>query len=310
MLNELQLQGVFVPVVTPFLPSGELDLASSEHVISHLLSHDIQGIVLNGTTGESPTVAWDEVSMLMQTTVAVMRRGLGRESMSAHGSVRGSIPIIVGAGTNDTAASVRRAELAGIMGADAILVVTPYYSRPSQEGIVAHYERIAQVGVPIIAYEVPARTGVRLDVNTMRRILDIDGVIGLKDSSGSIELVSALTASGDCKPVLCGEDRLFHAMLGQGASGGMLASANVETDAFLEVYRLATEGKYDESRTVFNRLTPLIELLFQESNPAPLKWLLAQQGLLASDTLRLPMMPITTGLQVGMSRLLANGLSG
>ncbi|GMK39510.1 4-hydroxy-tetrahydrodipicolinate synthase 2 [Paenibacillus sp. CCS19] len=293
MLNELQLQGLFVPVVTPFLPSEELDLESFERIISHLLKHRIQGIVLNGTTGESPTVSWNEVSVMMQTLVSIQQRGQGD----------GSVPIVVGVGTNDTAASVKRAELAANMGADAVLVVTPYYSRPSLEGIVRHYGRIAQVGVPVIAYEIPSRTGVKVDADTMKRILDINGLIGLKDSTGSTELVSALTAGGDNKPVLCGDDRLFHAMLSQGASGGMLASANVETDTFLEVYRLAAAGQYRESRAIFNRLTPLIELLFRESNPAPIKWLLKQQGLLASDTLRLPMAPITEGLRNEMERL-------
>ncbi|PWV97948.1 4-hydroxy-tetrahydrodipicolinate synthase [Paenibacillus cellulosilyticus] len=305
MLSAHQLKGIFIPIITPFLPSGELDLASFERMVSQLLTHDIHGIVLNGTTGESPTVAWEEVRTLMESMGANMRRGFGQESV--RGTSQRSVPIIIGVGTNDTRASVRRAEMAGNMGADAVLVVTPYYSRPSQEGIVAHYERIAQVGVPVIAYEIPARTGVRVDVDTMRRILDIDGVIGLKDSSGGTDLVSALTASGNNKPILCGEDRLFHAMLGQGASGGMLASAHVETDAFLDVYRLAAEGRYSESLSAFNCLLPLIELLFRESNPAPLKWLLAQQGVLASDTLRLPMMPITAGLQTDLGQLLAKG---
>ncbi|MBD3921094.1 4-hydroxy-tetrahydrodipicolinate synthase [Paenibacillus sp. PR3] len=305
MLSEHQIQGIFVPIVTPFLPSGELDLASFERMVTQLQTHDIQGIVLNGTTGESPTVAWEEVSTLMQSMTAITKNRPGQEPV--RGSDQNSMPIIVGVGTNDTRASARRAEMAGSMGADAVLVVTPYYSRPSQEGIVAHYEQIAKVGVPVLAYEIPSRTGVRVDVSTMRRILDIDGVIGLKDSTGSTDFVSALTASGNSKPVLCGEDRLFHAMLCQGASGGMLASAHVETDSFLEVYRLATEGRYSESLNTFNRLLPLIELLFRESNPAPIKWLLKQQGLLASDTLRLPMTPITAGLQADLGQLLAEG---
>jgi len=303
MLREHHMQGLFVPVVTPFLPSGELDLASFDRMVHQLLTHDIQGIVLNGTTGESPTVAWEEVTTLMQAMAAMMRRGTAREADADQRRV----PIIVGIGTNDTRASVRRAEMAGSMGADAVLVVTPYYSRPSQEGIVAHYEQIAKVGVPVIAYEIPSRTGVRIDVSTMRRILDIDGIIGLKDSTGSTDFVSALSAGGNSKPVLCGEDRLFHAMLCQGASGGMLASAHVETDSFLDVYRLAAEGQYRESLSAFQRLLPLIELLFRESNPAPIKWLLKQQGLLASDTLRLPMTPITAGLQAELGQLLAKG---
>lgn len=290
MLNECRLQGIYIPIITPFLLSGELDTESFSSHLNHLLTHDIQGIVINGTTGESPTVAWKEVGQLVHAANASMRHA--------------RIPIIIGAGTNDTAASIRRAEQAGEWGADAVLIVTPYYSRPSQEGIVAHFRKISEVGVPVIAYEIPSRTGVRLDVCSMRRILDIKGVIGLKDSSGGVELVTALTASTDCKPILCGEDLFFHAMLSLGASGGMLASANVNTDAFTRVYRLASEGQLDEARIAFDQLLPLIQLLFKESNPAPLKWLLAQQGVIASDTLRLPMTPISDALQRKMQPLL------
>ncbi|MWC29943.1 4-hydroxy-tetrahydrodipicolinate synthase [Paenibacillus sp. MMS18-CY102] len=292
MLKEQELRGIYVPIVTPFLPSGELDLASYHRHLGGLLHHDIQGLVLNGTTGESPTVAWEEVSHLMQAT------SLRMQQHQKH------IPVVIGTGTNNTASSVKRAAQAGELGADAVLVVVPYYSRPSMEGIIAHYRAVAQTGVPVIAYEIPSRTGVRLDVHTMRTILDIDGVIGLKDSSGGIDLVSALTASKDCKPIMCGEDQYFHAMLCEGASGGMLASANASTDAFVQVYRLAAEGRIHEAQAAFGQLLPLIHLLFQESNPAPLKWLLAQKGIISSDTLRLPMMPISSTLQSEMAALL------
>ncbi|WP_127534588.1 4-hydroxy-tetrahydrodipicolinate synthase [Paenibacillus kobensis] len=296
MLSERELQGVYVPVITPFDPNGELDLSSYDRHLSGLLNHDIQGIVLNGTTGESPTVHWDEVARLMQTTETSMKR-LGRR-----------IPIIIGTGTNDTASTIRRTDHAGMLGADAVLVVTPYYNRPSQEGIIAHYRAAAEVGVPVIAYEIPSRTGVRVHADTMRAILDIDGVIGLKDSSGGIELTAELTANNDCKPILCGEDPYFHAMMCQGASGGMLASANVHTEEFTEVYRLAAEGRLHEARAAFDRLLPIIRLLFQESNPAPLKWLLARQGILTSDALRLPMTPISDMLRTQIEQLLQNSI--
>ncbi|GFN31136.1 4-hydroxy-tetrahydrodipicolinate synthase [Paenibacillus xylaniclasticus] len=292
MLKESDLKGIYVPVITPFHPDGELDLSSYERHLNGLLSHDIQGIVLNGTTGESPTVSWDEVIRLMRTTETA------RQCNGRH------IPVIIGTGTNDTISSIKRTEQAGLLGADAALVVVPYYNRPSQEGIIAHYRAVAQVGIPVIAYEIPSRTGVRVQADTMRAILDIDGVIGLKDSSGGIELVAELSAYSDCKPILCGEDALFHAMMCQGASGGMLASANVRTGDFVQVYRFASEGRMNEAGDAFRRLLPLISLLFQESNPAPLKWLLAQQGVLSSDTLRLPMTSISSMLQTRMKMLI------
>jgi 4-hydroxy-tetrahydrodipicolinate synthase len=196
MLTEHHLKGIYVPLVTPFLSNEDLDLESYRSYLANLIQHNIQGIVVNGTTGEAPTVSWEEVRELVR---------IAQEIMSNKGN---RIPLIIGVGTNHTLSTVKRIELAGQLGADAVLVVTPYYSRPSEEGILEHYRRAAQVGVPVIAYEVPSRTGIQLSVNTMRRILDLNGVIGLKDSSGGTDLIKQLTVL-DTKPILCGEDLYF-----------------------------------------------------------------------------------------------------
>ncbi|MFX3636484.1 MAG: 4-hydroxy-tetrahydrodipicolinate synthase [Candidatus Pristimantibacillus sp.] len=282
MLTEQGLRGIYVPVVTPFHSNGELDLASFERLASHLLSSGIHGIVVNGTTGESPVITPDELKSLIQTAVKVRA--------DRH------IPIVVGTGTNDTSSTVMRTELAGQLGADAALVVVPYYSRPSQEGIIAHFQQVATTAVPLIVYEIPARTGVRLTVDTARTLLNMNNVIGMKDSSGGIELFMELSRFTS-KPILCGEDAYFYAMLCCGAQGSMMASANVNTRAFVEVFTQFEQGRIIESGQSFTQLLPLIRLLFQEPNPSPLKWLLAEQGLIASDTVRLPMLPITVELQ-------------
>ncbi|WP_372630572.1 4-hydroxy-tetrahydrodipicolinate synthase [Cohnella sp.] len=290
MLSAAELKGMYVPVVTPFLPNGELDLVSYGTYVKHLLEKDIDGLVVGGTTGESPTISWEEVEALVLAT---------REAMRSR-----SVPIVVGTGTNSTADTVRRTEMAGRIGADAALVVTPYYSRPSEAGIVEHYRRASRTGVPVIAYEIPARTGVRLSAGTMRTILDLEGVIGLKDSSGSLNLLQELSRA-DTKPVLCGEDSLLSDMLRQGASGGISASANVRTADFIEVCRQAAAGNHAAAERTFDGLRPLIQDLFREPSPAPLKWLLARQSLLADDAVRLPMSPITPELQARLSRYVA-----
>jgi len=290
MLSAAELKGIYVPVVTPFLPNGELDLVSYGRYVKHLLETDIDGLVVGGTTGESPTISWEEIEALVLAT---------REARGSR-----SVPIVVGTGTNSTADTVRRTEMAGRIGADAALVVTPYYSRPSEAGIVEHYRRASRTGVPVIAYEIPVRTGVRLSAGTMRTILDLEGVIGLKDSSGSLNLLQELSRV-DTKPVLCGEDSLLSDMLRQGASGGISASANVRTADFIEVYRQAAAGNHAAAESMFYELRPLIEDLFREPNPAPLKWLLARQSLLADDAVRLPMSPITSELQARLSRYVA-----
>ncbi|OBZ12959.1 4-hydroxy-tetrahydrodipicolinate synthase [Bacillus sp. FJAT-26390] len=294
MLKEADLKGIFVPVITPFNTNEELDLDSYRRYLQMLCAHEIQGLIINGTTGESPAVSWEEVESLAYVT---------KESLNGANK---QMPLIIGTGTNHTLSTVKRTEAAGQLGADAVLVVTPYYSRPSQEGIVEHFRRVAQVGVPVIAYEVPARTGIRLTADTMRKILDIEGVIGLKDSSGGTQLITELK-SRVAKPILCGEDIYLLEMLALGASGGILASANVQTDAFIEVIRLASSGSsanYLRAKQLFDSLTPLIQKLFQESNPSPLKWMLARQGIISSDTLRLPMVSITEELQVQLEQLL------
>jgi 4-hydroxy-tetrahydrodipicolinate synthase len=291
MLTEHHLRGIYVPLVTPFLSNEELDLDSYRSYLTNLMQHDIHGIVVNGTTGEAPTVSWEEVRELVRIAQEIMSHKDNR------------IPLIIGVGTNHTLSTVKRIELAGQLGADAVLIVTPYYSRPSEEGIVEHYRRAAQVGVPVIAYEVPSRTGVQLSVDTIRRILDLNGVIGLKDSSGGTELIQQLTVL-DTKPILCGEDLYFYDMLYQGATGGMLASANIQTDVCIDVYHHASHGDFIKAKQSFDSLVPIIEKLFIESNPSPIKWILAQQGIILSDTLRLPMGPITPDLQQQLARML------
>jgi len=283
MLTEQDLNGVFVPLITPFREDGALDLDAYQRYIGGIARHGISGMVINGTTGESPTVSWEEISLIVEAVREATR------------SV--SMPIILGTGTNDTATTVKRTAHAGSrLGADAALVVVPYYSRPSQQGIIEHYKQAASTGVPIIAYEIPARTGVRLETDTVRAILEIEGVIGLKDSTAGIDLISELSRSS-CKPILCGTDENWYASLCMGASGGILASANVRTDAFVAVMQLVAAGRWPEAKTRFDRLIPLIRLLFQESNPSPLKWLLADLGVIASDAVRLPLTGITSELK-------------
>jgi len=292
MLQERDLRGIYAPVITPFLPSEELDLESYRRHVEELLRHNIHGLIVNGTTGESPTVSWEEVAQLVLVTKDVVSKS-GKP-----------LPVVVGTGTNSTASTVKRTELAGELGADAVLVVTPYYNRPPQAGVIEHFRRTADVGVPVIAYEIPHRTGLRLTAETVKRVLDLDGVIGIKDSTGSHELLDELVQAGT-KPVLCGDDILFCSMLKHGAAGGILASSMIQTGTFVQVYELAAQGNFEQAEELFASLVPLIQKLFQESNPAPIKWVLSQQGILVSDTLRLPMSPISAGLQQELKELLA-----
>ncbi|WP_054941019.1 4-hydroxy-tetrahydrodipicolinate synthase [Paenibacillus ihuae] len=290
MLTEEQIYGIYVPVVTPFNAAGEIDLPSYQRYVNNIIKNKIHGLVVNGTTGESPTVNIQELQTLITASQQLLQ-----------GS---DIPLVIGTGTNDTMSTVARTELAAGLGADAALVVVPYYSRPSQAGIIAHFRKAAEVGIPIIAYDIPGRAGVGMTVDTARTILEMDNVVGLKDCSGSPLLVSELSRLGS-KPVLCGDDLSFFDMLGCGAAGGMLASANVHTAKFLSIFDQYKAGQVDAARAEYDRLLPLMKLLFKESNPAPIKWLLSVQGEIASDTLRLPMTSISESLREELGAYLA-----
>jgi len=322
MLTEQQLSGIYVPIITPFNSASELDQESLSSYLQKLLQTKLSGIVINGTTGEAPTVTEQEV----ETIIAIFREAervvaKTREPEDVYGGritskamdasvIRTAsplhLPLIIGTGTNDTRTTMKRTERAGILGADAALVVAPYYSRPSQAGIVEHYAQVVQVGIPVILYDVPSRTGVAIQVDTMRTILEMEGIIGLKDSTGGVQMVAELSRRaaehGQTKPVLCGEDANLFAALCCGARGGMLASANVETNKFVEIFNQHSAGHLDEAKLIFDKLLPLIHLMFSESNPAPLKWLLASKGWIRSNQLRLPMAQISPFLQKQLER--------
>ncbi|MFD0589795.1 4-hydroxy-tetrahydrodipicolinate synthase [Paenibacillus sp. GCM10027627] len=284
MMNEQQVRGIFIPAITPFTEDGQLDTDSFHKYISYLARHDIQGLVINGTTGESPTVQWDEVKEMIQLTRDILTK------------LDKNIPIVVGTGTNDTYTTVKRTELAAELGVDAAMVVTPYYNKPTQQGIQEHFRKVAEVGLPVIVYENPARTGCRITVDTMRSIMEHDSVIGLKDSSGGIELMSALLKH-ETKPILCGDDAYFHAMLCQGAAGGLLASANIHPQRFIEVYERFVSGDVFGSRDLFKPLVSIIHHLYEEPASATLKWWLADQRIITNEQLRLPLVPATDSVK-------------
>jgi 4-hydroxy-tetrahydrodipicolinate synthase len=291
MLKEKDLHGVYVPIITPFDEEGELDAASLYNHAYNLFQDGIDGLVVNGTTGESPTITGDELGVMFATAQA------------ARDAAHVQLPLVVGTGTNDTRSTVRKTEEAGRLGADAALVVVPYYNKPSQQGIIEHFRRVASVGVPVILYEVPHRTGVKLELDTIRAILELEGVIGMKDSTPNTQVVSELAGMGS-KPILCGEDSLLYNALQSGAKGVMSASANVETERFVAFYQYFLAGQQEKSKELYEELLPLIRLLFQEPNPAPLKWLLAQQEVIESGTLRLPLLPVTEGLRAKLASYL------
>lgn len=288
MLAE-QLKGVIVPVIAPFTANHELDTESFRNIVESLLQEKVHGLVIQGTTGESPTVSWKEASRMMEIALEIRADR--------------PVPIMMGTGSNDTGEAVRLTKRAKALGADGALVVTPYYNRPSAQGALEHYRRVADVGLPIVAYHIPYRTGLKLNADEIAAVLDIEHVAGIKECSGGIDNFIELGGRTD-KALLCGDDLYFFAALCCGASGGMLASANAAASRFVGVYESFASGRWTEAKTAFDSLIPLIRLLFAEPNPAPLKWMLHKAGIIRSDAVRLPITPITEQLRQRIEPLL------
>jgi 4-hydroxy-tetrahydrodipicolinate synthase len=291
-LTPADLKGVIPAVVTPFHQDGRLDLESFDALVDFVLAAGVGGLALLGTTGESPTVPWLEVE-------ALLSRALARRSAGSR-----PVPIIVGTGTSDTAESCRRTERARALGADAALIVTPYYSRPSAAGVRAHFEAIAEVGLPLVGYHIPYRTGLALSVDDLLSILNVPGVIGLKESSGGVATTLALTARTD-RAILCGEDPLLLPALACGAAGGILAAANVVPAQLVALMEAHEQGEPARARALAHRLAPVMELLYREPNPCPLKAALHGRGLIASPYVRPPLAAASKPLAAALEQALA-----
>lgn len=273
--------GLWLPLITPFR-DGNLDTASLARLVSHYALQPLDGLILGATTGEALTLDWQEVNRLV---------GVAAE----HG--RG-LPLYLGLSGSDTAALVRCLEDTADWPIDGYLMSAPYYSRPSQEGLYRHFSALADATArPLMLYNIPYRTGVNMTNDTMLRLAERSNVVGLKDccmdARQSFELLGARPAGFS---VLTGEDVLFYSALSQGADGGILASAHVETRAFAAVHAAVAENDLHRALRLWRRLSTVPQLLFAEPSPAPIKHWLWRQGLIDSPEVRLPMTGVTPGL--------------
>jgi 4-hydroxy-tetrahydrodipicolinate synthase len=278
--------GSIVAIVTPMAESGAIDYEAWEVLLDWHVAEGTDGIVVCGTTGESSTVTLDEAAEL--THRAAER-------------LRGRIPLIAGTGTNDTAGSIERTHRLAEAGADAVLAVTPYYNKPTQEGLFLHFTALAQESaVPLILYNVPSRTGVDLLPETAARLAEHPRVVALKEATGSLARITELRER--CGPdleLLSGDDpTALDAMLA-GALGVISVTANVAPRAMHALCAAALEGAAERAREIDARLQLLHRTLFVESNPIPAKWAVEQLGLIR-EGIRLPLTWLTAGAQVSV----------
>jgi 4-hydroxy-tetrahydrodipicolinate synthase len=278
-INMTMIQGSLVAIVTPMHADGSLDLPSLRKLIDWHIAEGTDGIVIVGTTGESPTVTVEEHCELIRVAVE-------------HANKR--IPIIAGSGGNSTAEAIVLTTFAKNIGADASLQVVPYYNRPTQEGMYQHFKKIAEsVDIPMILYNVPGRTVADMSNETILRLAQIPGIIGVKEASGNIardtDLIRQVPASF---AVYSGDDASAMALMFCGGKGNISVTANVAPRAMHEMCAAAMAGDIAKAISINNRLIPLHNKLFIEPNPLPVKWAMHEMGLIPSG-IRLPLVPLS-----------------
>ncbi len=288
------ISGVWLPVITPFV-DGAVDVASYERLLEHYLGTGVRGIFPLGTTGESPTLDDDEIDAIVERTVGV---------------VAGRVPVFVGIGGNATHRVLQALERVERHRFDGIVSVCPYYNRPSQEGMLAHFTRIAEAtDRPILIYNIPYRTSVNLANDTLLRLAELPNIVGIKDSSGSLaQSVELLRRRPEGFAVMTGDDGVFYTMLAHGADGGILASAHLATRRFVAIHERMAANDHHAARAMWSRLEPLVPLLFKEANPMPIKHCLWRQGLITSPECRLPLTTVSAGLADELDRALKDAV--
>lgn len=280
---EWDLKGCLIPVITPFGRGGEVDEAALRHIVDYLIEEqDADAIIPCGTTGESPTLDHREHLRVIEVVLE---------------QVNGRVPVIAGTGSNSTAEAVEMTRQAEKMGVQGSLQVGPYYNRPSQEGIYRHFHEIASsTSLPLILYNIPARTGRSIEPETVVRLAAIENIVGIKDASGSIQyasaLIEALRREGRRLYVYSGEDALTFFLLCLGGMGCVAAVGHVLGREFSRMCRLVWEGRLEEARDIHFQVLPMVEALFCEPNPAGFKQALKWMGLPAG-TLRLPLLEMS-----------------
>lgn len=279
MAGDLELRGVWLPLITPFDPAGGVALDSVERLARDALDDGVTGIVALGTTGETAALTADERRAVVEACSRVC-------------ASRGA-PLIVGVGTNSTAATVAAArELRGVPAVVAALVVVPYYVRPSEAGILAHYRAVARESpVPVLAYNIPYRTGRGLGAGALLELAAVPGVVGVKQAVGALDAdtLEVLAAAPRGFHLLGGDDAFLLPTVLMGGAGAISAAAHLCTDRFVAMIECGLAGKVDEARAHAEALLPVVRTGFAEPNPAVFKAVLHAQGRIPTPDLRLPM---------------------
>jgi 4-hydroxy-tetrahydrodipicolinate synthase len=278
-INMIDIQGCGTALVTPFTASGQLDLEAFRRFIRWQIDSGIDFLVPCGTTGESVTLDESEYRLVISAAVA---------------EAGGKVPVVAGAGTNHTGHAVHLSRLAEELGADAILSVTPYYNKPTQEGLYRHFKQVAEsVRVPLVLYNVPGRTGCNLLPETIVRLAGVPNIVAVKEASGNLaQIMDLLERRPAGFRVLSGDDALAFAIIALGGEGLISVASNEIPGEMTSLIRALREGKLEEARRLQYRYLSLMNLNFVESSPIPVKYAVSRLGYI-EESYRLPLCPLS-----------------
>ena len=264
--------GAYTAIVTPFNRDGRVDYGKLRDLIAMQIAAGIDGIVPVGTTGESPTVDFDEHEKIVEVTIE---------------ACRGKVKVIAGTGANSTSEALQLTTHALKAGADGTLQVTPYYNKPNQEGLYRHFSAVADLGLPVILYNVPGRSGREIDVATIARLSKHPKIVCVKEAAGSVDRVSQILRACNIT-VLSGDDPLTLPMMALGAKGVISVASNIAPKAVADMVHAAAAGRWDEARALHMKYYRLFTDIFLDTNPIPIKAAMAMAGMI-EETYRLPL---------------------
>jgi 4-hydroxy-tetrahydrodipicolinate synthase len=277
----MNFQGCYVAIVTPFNEKNEINEEGLRSNIDFLIKNGVAGIVPCGTTGESATLSWEEHNRVVEIAIE---------------QTKGRAQVIAGAGSNNTAESIAAAQHAQKSGADALLCITPYYNKPTQEGLYRHYRAIAtQVNIPIVVYNVPGRTAVNILPETIERLCEFETISAVKEASADMAQISDIyRRCGDRIAILSGDDATTLPLLACGGKGVISVVANFIPGAMVDMVQSFLGGNWEKALKIHKKLLPLSQSMFLETNPAPVKAAMDHVGL-HGGALRLPLVSMTDG---------------
>ena len=280
MCAEVLFEGVYTALVTPFRQDGEVDYETLRNLIDFQAEAGVHGVVPVGTTGESPTLDFEEHSKVVEVTVE---------------AARGKLKVIAGTGANSTEEALRLTRDALAVGADGTLQVTPYYNKPNQEGLYRHFSAVADLGLPVVLYNIPGRTALEISLDTVARLAEHPNIVAVKEAGGKVERVSQTLERCEIT-MLSGDDILTVPMIKAGARGVISVASNVAPAPVREMVSAALAGRWEDARQHHQALEPLFNDLFIDTNPIPVKAALAMQKRI-EETYRLPLCPMADKLR-------------